>query len=141
MRRPPSSGAGRRELRAGSSPDTGLCRDRVARIIPTDGRPHRPAYLRSITGDSIGRWEGDTLVVDTTNVSLPLRRDDDYRIYEYACHEANYAVGNILRGARREETDTLQQFERSCRPSPFFVLSCLRGPLLRALFFVRYDTR
>ena len=130
-----------------------------ARIIPTDGRPHRPAYLRTLTGHSVGRWEGDTLVVDTTNyndkgsiatastsgrmrgvpqsealhvverfrrvdagtisytvtvedpnvyaapwtVSLPLVRDDDYRIYEYACHEANYAVANILRGARVEE--------------------------------------
>jgi hypothetical protein len=31
---------------------------------------------------------------------MPLTRDDGYRIYEYACHEANYAVGNILRGAR-----------------------------------------
>ena len=38
-----------------------------ARIIPTDGRPHRAEGLRSMTGESIGRWEGDTLVVDTTN--------------------------------------------------------------------------
>ena len=130
-----------------------------ARIIPTDGRPHRPAHLRTITGDSVGRWEGDTLVVDTTNyndkgsiatastsgrmrgvpqsealhvverfrrmdagtisytvtiddpnvytapwtVSMPLVRDDGYRIYEYACHEANYGVANILRGARMDE--------------------------------------
>ena len=36
-------------------------------------------------------------------VSMPLTRDDDYRIYEYACHEANYGVANILRGARAEE--------------------------------------
>jgi hypothetical protein len=132
-----------------------------ARIIPTDGRPHRAAHLRSITGESVGRWEGDTLVVDTTNyndkgsiatastsgrmrgipqsealhvverfrrldagtisytvtiddpvvytrpwtVSMPLARDDDYRIYEYACQEANYAVGNILRGARLEDAE------------------------------------
>jgi hypothetical protein len=130
-----------------------------ARIIPTDGRRHRPAQLRTMTGESIGRWEGDTLVVDTTNyndkgsiatastsgrirgvpqsealhvverfrrvdaetisysvtiedpnvytsawtVSMPLVRDDAYRIYEYACHEANYAVANILRGARVED--------------------------------------
>ena len=129
------------------------------RIIPTDGRSHRPAHLRTITGDSVGRWEGDTLVVDTVNyndqgsiatastsgrmrgipqsealhvverfrrvdagtisytvtiddphvytapwtVAMPLVRDDDYRIYEYACHEANYGVANILRGARAEE--------------------------------------
>jgi hypothetical protein len=133
-----------------------------ARIIPTDGRPHRPPSLRSMTGDSVGRWEGDTLVVETTNyndkgsiatastagrirgvpqsealhvverfrrvdagtisytvtvedpnvytrpwtVTMPLVRDDDYRIYEYACHEANYAVANILRGARREDAET-----------------------------------
>ncbi len=38
-----------------------------ARIIHLDGRPHAPARLRSWLGDSIGRWEGDTLVVDTTN--------------------------------------------------------------------------
>ena len=51
-----------------------------------------------------------TVTVDDPNVytqpwtvSMPLVRDDNYRIYEYACHEANYAVGNILRGARLEE--------------------------------------
>lgn len=38
-----------------------------ARIIPTDGRPHASARVRSWTGDSRGRWEGTTLVVDTTN--------------------------------------------------------------------------
>jgi hypothetical protein len=130
-----------------------------ARIVPTGGRPHRPASLRSMTGDSVGRWEGDTLVVDTTNysdkgliatastagrirgvpqsealhvverftpvdertllytvtiddpavytrpwtVSMPLLRDPAYRIYEYACHEANYGMANILRGARVAE--------------------------------------
>ena len=34
---------------------------------------------------------------------MPLVKDDDYRIYEFACHEANYAVANILRGARVED--------------------------------------
>ena len=38
-----------------------------ARIIPIDGRPHAPAHVRSWLGDSVGRWEGDTLVVETTN--------------------------------------------------------------------------
>jgi hypothetical protein len=38
-----------------------------ARIVPTDGRPHLPSSVRRYLGDSIGRWEGDTLVVDTTN--------------------------------------------------------------------------
>ena len=40
-----------------------------ARIIPLDGRPHLPASIRQIGGDSRGRWEGNTLVVDTTNFS------------------------------------------------------------------------
>jgi hypothetical protein len=38
-----------------------------ARIIPLDGRPHLPATFQQWTGDSRGHWEGDTLVVDTTN--------------------------------------------------------------------------
>jgi hypothetical protein len=39
------------------------------RIIPTDGRPHREEQPPSSRGDSVGRWDGDTLVVDTTNYS------------------------------------------------------------------------
>jgi hypothetical protein len=38
-----------------------------ARIIPLDRSPHLPPNVRQWTGDSRGRWEGDTLVVDTTN--------------------------------------------------------------------------
>jgi hypothetical protein len=40
-----------------------------ARIIPVDGRPHLPPNIRQWAGDSRGRWEGKTLVVDTTNFS------------------------------------------------------------------------
>jgi hypothetical protein len=40
-----------------------------ARIIPLDGRPHLPQSIRAWAGDSLGRWEGQTLVVDTTNFS------------------------------------------------------------------------
>jgi hypothetical protein len=38
-----------------------------ARVVPIDGRPHPPANVRKYLGDSVGRWEGATLVVDTTN--------------------------------------------------------------------------
>jgi hypothetical protein len=41
--------------------------DHDTRVIPTDGRPHVPQNIRSLQGDSVGHWEGDTLVVDTTN--------------------------------------------------------------------------
>jgi hypothetical protein len=114
---------------------------RVVRI----GGTHVPSSMRFWLGDSIGRWEGDTLVVDTTNVDdhtrfrssgprlhvverfrrtgpstldysftvddpdtcpwsarIPFRATSD-PILEYACHEANYSMTNMLRGARAEE--------------------------------------
>ncbi len=128
-----------------------------ARIVPLDGRPHLPPAIRQLGGDSRGRWEGDTLVVDTTNFNnetnfrgppsttrqdifssqdlhvverftrtdaetivyrftvedpstwtkpwsgeLLLRRMEG-PIYEYACHEGNYGLANILAGARMAE--------------------------------------
>ena len=118
-----------------------------ARIIPLDGRPHVSARMRSWQGDSRGRWDGDTLVVDTTNfngrtsfrgadenlhlverfkrvdpntllyeftvdnptaftrpwsAAVPMTKSND-RIFEYACHEGNHALVNILSGARYQE--------------------------------------
>jgi len=125
-----------------------------ARIIHMDGRPHAPKRVRSSLGDSIGRWEGDTLVVDTTNFTAErgyygdaggnfgwdenlhlverLRMLDadtllyqfdidnptaftrpwkgeltmtraDAGIYEFACHEGNYSLTNMMRGYRATE--------------------------------------
>jgi hypothetical protein len=129
------------------------------RMIPVDGRPHLPQSVRQWNGDSRGHWEGDTLVVDTTNfngkgmiatsaatgrikgihesealhtierfkrvdantisyevtvddpnvysapwkVSMPLTKNANYLIYEYACHEGNYAMEEILRAGRAKE--------------------------------------
>jgi hypothetical protein len=49
------------------------------RIVPTDGRPHVPQNVRLLQGDSVGHWEGDTLVVDTTNFTdkTPFRGSSD----------------------------------------------------------------
>jgi hypothetical protein len=41
--------------------------DHDTRVVPTDGRPHIPQNIRLLQGDSVGHWEGDTLVIDTTN--------------------------------------------------------------------------
>lgn len=122
------------------------------RVIPLDGRPHLDRSVRQWLGDSRGRWEGNTLVVETTNFtdrmefqgSGPNMRlverwtrmaDDriDYRftvedptawtrpwsaaigwnavgpLYEYACHEGNYGLYNILEGARVAEKEAAQQ--------------------------------
>ncbi|HEV8211349.1 MAG TPA: hypothetical protein VGP77_14565 [Vicinamibacterales bacterium] len=127
-----------------------------ARIIHLDGRRHLPPGIRLWLGDSIGRWDGGTLVVDTTNFNdgggfygdaggnfgwdrnlhlierFSLLDADTllYRfeiddptaftqrwkgeltmarstgpIYEYACHEGNYALTNLLRGYRASERE------------------------------------
>jgi hypothetical protein len=120
------------------------------RGIPLDGHPHLGPNLRQWNGNSRGHWDGDTLVVETTNYSpqttfrfpvapetlraverftrvaadkidyrftiedpttytrpwtaaLPLTNLPDYVIYEYACHEGNYSILNVLTGARTQE--------------------------------------
>src|SRR5215475_7892561 len=74
-----------------------------ARLVPTDGRPHAPAGVRSWLGDSRGHWEGDTLVVETTNFNDKVafrgasenmkvierftRLSDDQIKYEFTVHD------------------------------------------------------
>ncbi len=122
------------------------------RIIRLDSE-HLPDTIRKWSGDSIGRWEGDTLIVETRNFrEIPgsvtrgsrdmrvterfSRIDADnlryeftvedpayetvwsgeypwpatsHKLYEYACHEGNYAFGNIMRGARLLEREAMEQ--------------------------------
>jgi hypothetical protein len=127
-----------------------------ARIIPLDGHAHISPAIHQWLGDSRGHWEGETLVVETTNlsekaheqrvemlnvvfgvsehmvlverftrvdadtidyqftvtdpttytapwtVSIPMTATEG-PLFEYACHEGNYALPNMLRGARADE--------------------------------------
>jgi len=129
------------------------------RVISLDKRPHVGANIQMFMGDSRGHWEGNTLVIETTNftgktsigsngvayngeggrnsdamklierltrvdentlnyqatvddpktwtkpwtILIPLKRDDKYQFLEYACHEGNYALKDILSGARVQE--------------------------------------
>ena len=89
------------------------------RIVRIGGK-HRTDGIRPFAGDSIGWWEGDTLVVESVGFHLyqwivkdPTRYDrewgGEYEFakseppYEYACHEGNYGLENILAGARAQD--------------------------------------
>jgi hypothetical protein len=114
------------------------------RIVPTDGRPHLPSTVRKWLGDSVGHWEGNTLVIDTTNfhpdrewrgstsgmhlierltITDPKTLKYEFTvedpttwtrpwsaeviwpriepgIFEFACHEQNYGLINVVKGAQ-----------------------------------------
>ena len=131
-----------------------------ARLVPLDGRPHVGGKILSYMGDSRGRWDGNALVVETTNfngktaatnpgtsgspqqnniptspqmtiverltrvdretlqyeatvtdpvvftapykVSFPLKYEPDYQLFEYTCHEGNYALKNLITGSQAD---------------------------------------
>jgi hypothetical protein len=131
------------------------------RIIPLDGRQSPPATIRSFLGESRGHWEGDTLVIETTNfhperkwvrpqemggdlhlverltridegtvlyeatmtdptvweapwtIEIPWPKLEPPGLFEFACHEQNYGLINVLRGARvrAAEFEAAQQAE------------------------------
>jgi len=117
------------------------------RVIPVDGRPQPHSNVRQWVGTSRGRWDGNTLIVETTNFNgknafrgasenmkvierftrvaddvityqftveddatwarpwtaeMPMQKTEG-PIFEFACHESNYGIANILAGARADE--------------------------------------
>ena len=65
------------------------------RIVPTDGRAHLPDRIRLWQGDSVGRWDGDTLVVETTNLNGKTWLNEVGEIVSHAetCRRTVYAGG------------------------------------------------
>jgi hypothetical protein len=123
------------------------------RVIPLDNRPHLGKDIKSYMGNSVGHFEGNTLVVETTNlkaqsggggrytdaakiterftrtapdqliweatisdpnvwtrpytIRYPFKLDNNYKVYEYACHEGNYMMLDSLTAARQLEAQGL----------------------------------
>jgi len=74
--------------------------------IPHTDKLHIVERLKRVAKDEISysaTIEDPAIYTKPWTVSFPLTADPDYRIYEYACHEGNYAIENILRGARAAE--------------------------------------
>ncbi len=71
------------------------------RVIHLDGRPHLPSSVRFWQGDSVGHWEGDTLVVDTTNYN------DDVRFASFNCCGPAGAGMHIVERFRRVDENTI----------------------------------
>jgi hypothetical protein len=142
------------------------------RIVRLNGK-HRTDGVRPWMGDSIGHWEGETLVVETTNIPQgeawmgawknlkvtewftrvsPTRIDYRFQvedpdtwaqpwggeydfapmhgiIYEYACHEGNYALPSILAGARRQEREQAEAAAtKTAAPAPAAAAGAKGGP-------------
>jgi hypothetical protein len=76
--------------------------------IPETEALHLVERFTPIDGSTIGyevTIEDPAMYSKPWKVSIPLLKDADYQIFEYACHEGNHAVGNILRGARVQESE------------------------------------
>ncbi len=84
-----------------------------ARIIPLDGRPHLPSNVRQWMGDSRGHWEGNTLVVDTTNFTDKTRfrgaSENLHLIERFTRTAAGYHPLRVHRGRSGDVYQTLDR--------------------------------
>jgi hypothetical protein len=76
------------------------------RIIPLDGRAHLPAHMRLWQGDSVGQWDGDTLVIDTANANGKTWLSEDGDIMSYAAHVVERFTPKSPDGFQYEATVT-----------------------------------
>jgi hypothetical protein len=113
-----------------------------ARIVSIDGRPHAPAGIRRFQGDSIGRWDGKTLVVDTTNftdrtnfrgasdrlhlVERFTRADADTLLYEFVVDDPT-SFTSRWRVQLPMKATTEPMFEYACHEGNEALLGILRG--------------